>query len=403
MSLLPVEEALQRILTGVKPVSSELVALNEADGRVLAEPVVAKRTQPPFPASAMDGYAIRSSDVTEQGTLLTVVGEAAAGRGYHSPLGAGQAVRIFTGAPVPEGADCILIQENSDRQGDDIIAREITSPGRFVRPAGLDFKIGDRLLDMGRTLDPRALAVAAAANSPELTVRRRPVVAILATGDELLEPGEDPGPDQIIASNQIGLASEVKNLGATPLPLGIAPDDRAEIARRITFALDQKADVIVTLGGASVGEHDLVAASLGDAGMQLDFWRIAMRPGKPLMFGHIGPARVLGLPGNPVSSMVCSILFLRPLVKALLGRSDLNTNFESAVLTKPLPKNDQRQDYIRATVERASIGVLSATPFEKQDSSMLAVYAGSNALIVRRPYEDEAKTGDPCSVILLNA
>jgi len=403
MSLLAVETAKERVVANVQPVESERVSLQDAHGRVLADPVFAKRTQPPFPASAMDGYAVRASDFNGVGPGPKVVGASAAGHGYRFPLDPGQAIRIFTGAPVPKGADSILIQENATVvDGEYLEATDVAPPGKFIRPAGLDFTDGDVLIHAGRQLDGRALSVAAAANVTEFSVRRRPRVAVLATGDELVAPGTEPGPDQIVASNQIGLAAEIQRSGGETIDLGISPDDRAEIANRIAKGIARDADVIVTLGGASVGEHDLVAASLGDAGMSLGFWKIAMRPGKPLMFGTIGQTRVLGLPGNPVSSLVCSVLFLRPLLFALLGRTEIPDVEMPAILASDLPKNDQRQDYLRAVVQQNSSGQFVARPFSRQDSSMLSVHSRANALIVRAPFAAPAFAGSPCRVILLD-
>jgi molybdopterin molybdotransferase len=327
---------------------------------------------------------------------------AAAGSGFSGTVGPGEAVRIFTGAPVPAGADAVLIQENAEADGDrSVTAREPVAPRQNIRPAGLDFREGERLLDQGRVLGMREVAVAAAMNHPALPVRRRPVVAILATGDELLPPGSVLGPDQIVASNPFGVAAYCRSLGAKAVYLGIARDDRNAIGAAVEKALALKADILVTLGGASVGDHDLVQAALGAKGMDLDFWKIAMRPGKPLMFGRLGATRVLGLPGNPVSSLVCSILFLKPLVDAFLGRPPSDPT-EAAVLGADLPQNDHRQDYLRARLEPSAAGLPVATAFPRQDSSMLSVLVRSNCLVVRPPNALPAKAGDPCRVVRLS-
>ena len=400
MALMPVDNALERLLSNAGPLSAETVPIADAAFRMLAEPIVARRTQPPFDASAMDGYAVRAADAAAVPARLTVIGEAPAGRGFAGAVGAGEAVRIFTGAPLPAGADAILIQENAERAADDaIIAVETVQPGRHIRRAGLDFAEGDVLLDAGRVLEPAALALAAAANHPALAVVRRPVVAILATGDELVAPGDTPQPDQIVASNSYGVAAMAQSEGATVLDLGIAPDDRAEIAERTQTALSHPADIIVTLGGASVGDHDLVRSVLTGQGMELDFWKIAMRPGKPLMFGRFGDVRVLGLPGNPVSAMICAELFLRPLIARLAGREPTDRS-ETAVLGADMRGNDERRDYVRARLADKD-GQIIATPFGTQDSSMLKTLAAANALIVREPFAPEAKTGDACRVIRL--
>ena len=400
MALMPVDEALERLLDGAARLPAETVPLGDAAWRVLAGPLAALRTQPPFDASAMDGYAVRSTDVATVPARLAVIGEAPAGRRFDGTVGPGQAVRIFTGAPLPEGADTILIQENARVLEAGLIeAVETVASGRHIRRRGLDFKEGAALLDDGRMLDPAALSLAASANHASLSVVRRPLVAILATGDELLPPGSEPGPDQIIASNGFGIAALVDRAGGAALDLGIAPDDRGAIDAAIRRALDAGADIIVTIGGASVGDHDLVREVLTRAGMELDFWKIAMRPGKPLMFGRLGAVRVLGLPGNPVASLVCAHLFLAPLICRLAGRPH-GLDLRDAVLGEAMAANDQRQDYVRAVADD-STGRMVATPFALQDSSMLMTMAAANALIVRAPFAAQAASGAPCQVIML--
>jgi molybdopterin molybdotransferase len=348
----------------------------------------------------MDGYAVRADDVTALPARLAVIGAAPAGKRYQGAVGKGQAVRIFTGAPVPEGADAILLQEDARVVGDGVVeALESVAPGRHIRRAGLDFAEGEALLPAGRVLDPAALSLAAAANHAEVAVVRRPLVAIIATGDELLPPGSKPGPDQIIASNGYGVAAIARDAGADILDLGIVADDRDLIAAALQKALDARADILVTLGGASVGEHDLVREVLTREGMTLDFWKIAMRPGKPLMFGRIGAARALGLPGNPVSSLVGAHLFLVPLLARLGGRPHRPDN-RDARLGKAMSANDQRQDYVRAFAEETSGGLL-ATPFDRQDSSMLKSLAAANCLIVRAPHAPAAAPGAPCKVLFI--
>lgn len=400
MTLLPVAEALSRLLDGAEPGPAEMVPLHEAAGRVLAAPLTALRTQPPFPASAMDGYAIRSADIEAPPQRLRVIGDAPAGRLFAGKVGVGEAVRIFTGAPVPEGADTILIQENTRKLDAGFVeALEPVAPGRHIRRTGLDFSEGEMLLGEGRVLDPAALSLAASANHPALPVVKRPLVAIVATGDELLPPGSSTGPDQIIASNAYGVAAVAKSIGAISLDLGIAPDRKDVIAARVRTALAAGADVIVTLGGASVGDHDLVHDVLAGEGMALDFWKIAMRPGKPLMFGRFEKARVIGLPGNPVASLVCSHLFLKPLL-ARLGGLPHDPDIRDAGLGAAMAANDLRQDYVRATVTSAD-GRMVATPFPVQDSSMLRTLAASNALIIRAPHAPAAEIGAPCRVLFL--
>lgn len=398
--LLPIDDALARLLDSADPLDTELVALVEAAGRVLAQPVKALRTQPPFDASAMDGYAVRAEDVAAVPCRLTVAGVAAAGKQFPGTLNPGEAVRIYTGAPVPKGADTIAIQENVRAlEGNTIEVFETVASGRHIRKRGLDFEEGETLLEAGRELDPAALSLAASANHPALPVVRRPLVAIIATGDELLPPGTTPGPDQIIASNAYGVAAIAGRTGARVLDLGIAPDRIDAISAAVRKALDANADVVVTLGGASVGDHDLVHKALTAAGMDLGFWKIAMRPGKPLMFGKLGKTRCLGLPGNPVASLICSHVFLKPLLARLGGRTH-RTPVEEAVLGAPMAENDQRQDYVRATIDRTPDGLV-ATPFPIQDSSMLRFLAEAGGLIVREPFASAASAGDRCRVMLL--
>jgi molybdopterin molybdotransferase len=400
MALVPVDEALQRLLDGAAPLPGESVALADAAGRVLAEPVVALRTQPPFNASAMDGYATRSADVASVPARLSVIGMAPAGRGFTGTVSKGQAVRIFTGAPLPDGADTIVIQENVRDLGDgQIEVTEPTAEGRNIRRRGLDFGQGDVLLAKGRVLDPAALSLSASANHPNLTVVRRPLVAIIATGDELLPPGSELGPDQIISSNAYGVTATARSVGAQALDLGIAADRPEAIAALVKKAVEAGADVIVTLGGASVGDHDLIHDVLTGEGMQLDFWKIAMRPGKPLMFGRLGNVRCIGLPGNPVASIVCSQLFLKPLLARLGGR-DHSQDLRIAKLGSAMQANDLRQDYVRAVV-REDAGQLVATPFGIQDSSMLRMLADANGLIVREPFAPAAQAGAACNVLML--
>ncbi|MBO6726204.1 MAG: molybdopterin molybdotransferase MoeA [Rhizobiaceae bacterium] len=401
MALLPVTEALNRLLAGAAVLPGETARLHEAAGRVLAEPISAQRTQPPFDASAMDGYALRAADIASLPATLSVIGESAAGRRFEGSVGAGQAVRIFTGAPVPPGADTILLQEDARvvEEGK-VEALESTAAGRHIRKAGLDFRDGDALLPAGRMLDPAALSLAAAANHAKLPVVARPRVAILATGDELLPPGSEPGPDQIIASNGYGVAALVSADGGVAIDLGIVADDKAQIAAAVNRAREAGADVIVTLGGASVGDHDLVHGVLTGLGMTLDFWKIAMRPGKPLMVGTLGDTHVLGLPGNPVSSLVCAHLFLRPLLAKLGGRA-FEPDIRLASLGQAMKANDHRRDYVRAKLIAGGDGQPVATAFGTQDSSMLRTLADANCLIIREANAPAAEAGEPCRVLML--
>jgi len=401
MSLMPVAEALQKLLADVSPLETELVPLEQANGRYLAEPLSSTRTQPPFAASAMDGYAIRHQDLADGGKVLTVIGEAPAGHGFSGSVDPGQTVRIFTGAPVPEGTDTILIQENAERSGDRITVLETPAMGAYVRPAGLDFSEGDVLLAPPLKLSYTQLALAAAMNHAVLPVIKKPKVAILATGDELVRPGQDPGPDQIIASNHAGIAALVEDCGGEPLDLGISRDDPIELANHVRRAISERSEILVTLGGASVGDHDLVQEVLGQEGMDLAFWRIAMRPGKPLMAGRLGHTKVLGLPGNPVSSLVCGLLFLKPLLQAMLRQHPEQAPPRQALLGADLIENDRRQDYVRATLTQDENGTLVVTPFSRQDSSMLGLLAKSGALIIRPPNAPAQKAGSLVPILLL--
>jgi molybdopterin molybdotransferase len=404
MALIPVEEALRRVIASVaEPVGAERVRIEDAVGRTLAGDLAALRTQPPFAASAMDGYAVQAADLGIVPARLTVVGRSVAGRGYSGEIAPGKAVRIFTGAPIPDGADAIVIQEDTDLGDPEVEVREHPIPGRFIRPAGLDFREGDVLLRAGERLDARRLALAAAMGHPDLPVRRKPRIAILATGDELVRPGEPAGPDQIVASNPYALRAIVERAGGEAIDLGIARDTLEDLRRAIGAAREARADLLITLGGASVGEHDLVQTALTDGGMELGFWRVALRPGKPLMHGRLGPMLLLGLPGNPVSSIVCGILFVVPAIRALLGDPHAGEDpTETGVLGGDLPPNDARQDYMRAKLERAPDGELVVSAERRQDSSMLATLAASEALIVRAPHALAAKAGERCRIIRLD-
>ena len=403
--LLPVSDALTRVLSSARdPLPAEIVLLADARGRTLAMDVAALRTQPPFPASAMDGYAVRAADIATVPATLKLIGSSAAGHGFSGTVGAGEAVRIFTGAPVPAGADTILIQEDSRVDGDAVTALESGPAGRHVRRAGLDFVEGDILLARGRRLGPPELALAAAMNHPTLSVVRRPRVALLATGDELVRPGENLGPDQIVASNTYAVRAYAEEAGAEVIDLGIAGDTFADLERSIRAARDAQADVLVTLGGASVGDHDLVQTALAREGMELGFWRIAMRPGKPLMHGRIGDMRILGLPGNPVSAIVCGLLFLVPLVRALSGDPEAGADrSETAILAAELPPNDNRQDYMRAHITGSQGGHPLVDAFGRQDSSMLRVLSDAQCLIVREAHAPAAKAGESCRILSLSA
>ena len=399
MALIPVEEARARILKGVKPLPAEEVTLDKALGRVLAKPLKAIRHQPPFDASAMDGYAVIAADVANAPAALTLIGISAAGHGFKGKLKRGQCVRIFTGAPVPKGADAVVIQENALAAGKDIKVLQPVKPEQNIRFAGLDFRTGDALLPVGLTLGARDIGLAAAANAPNLAVRRRPVVALIATGDELVLPGGKPRADQIVSSNSHALAAMAEHLGARVMNFGIVADNLKATERAIARAA--KADILVTTGGASVGDHDYVQEALKYSGVKIDFWKIAMRPGKPFMYGRRRGQHVLGLPGNPVSALVCARLFLKPLIDALLGLA-AGDDLVEARLGAPMKENDSRQDYVRATLVEAADGSRSVIPFGKQDSSMQRTFREAQALIVRPPFAKVAGQGDVVKILRLD-
>jgi len=398
---MPVAEALSRVLACAEPLPGEATPLNQAHGRVLASDLTALRTQPPAAVSAMDGYAVRSADVAKVPARLKVVGEVAAGHPFDGTVGAGEAARIFTGGVLPPGTDTIVIQENATREGDAVVARESSAKGRHVRVEGLDFERGAVLLAKGRRLNDRDLALAAAMNHPTVPVHRAPKVAVLATGDELVMPGRTPGFGEIVYSNGYATMALTRAEGCETIDLGIVPDRLDETAAAVRRAHDLGADILVTSGGASVGDYDLVQKALAAEGLTLSFWKVALRPGRPMMHGRLGAMHVLGLPGNPVSSYVCAVLFLVPLIRRLAGRAEVAPASETARLGCDLPRNDERADYLRATLAPGPDGLPVATPARVQDSSMLVPLAQADCLLVREPHAPAAKAGDACSIIRL--
>lgn len=402
MALMPVEDALNAILKDASPLGEELVALDDALHRVLAQDIAARRTQPPQAMSAMDGYAVHAGDASP-GARLKVIGEVAAGRPFNRAIGAGEAARIFTGGVVPDGADAIVIQEDTVRHGDVVIVNEAAKANRHIRAAGIDFREGDVLLKRGRLVIDRDLSLAASMNHARLPVRKRPKVALLATGDELVMPGSSPGPGQIVYSNGYGLRALARNEGADTIDLGIAADTMDATVAAIRRARDLGVDILITTGGASVGDHDVVKRSLEAEGTTIAFWKIALRPGKPMMHGRLGAMRVIGLPGNPVSSYVCAFLFMVPLLRALLGRSDVHHVLKQAVLGRDLAANDERAEYMRAHLSIGENGVTIATPVTQQDSSLSAHLSAAGGLVVRAPNAPAAPKGSPCVILKLPA
>jgi molybdopterin molybdotransferase len=400
--MISVDDALARIRESLTPLGAEQVSLAEAHGRVLAEDLAARRTQPPFAVSAMDGYAVRAADIAGLPKRLKLVGYIPAGGRHEGLVGPGEAVRIFTGARLPDGADAVVIQEDTAAGDGEILVNDAVGPfepGRHVRQAGIDFVEGEIGLRAGRRLTARDVGLAAAMNRPWLMVHRRPRVAILPTGDEVALPGDPIGPNQIVSSNGSALGALVAAAGAVPIQLGIARDDSDTLKTMAQGAAG--ADLLVTIGGASVGEHDLVKKALGEIGLTVDFWKIAMRPGKPLMFGKLGATAVLGLPGNPVSALVCGMLFLRPALDRLQGMAGDGPALEAAIAGAELKPNDGRQDYLRARFVRDADGNLIATPFAKQDSSMMSALAGADCLIVRAPAAPVVAKGERIKIIRL--
>jgi len=403
--LVPAEEALAIVLAGAEPAGAETVEIENAHNRVLAADLASLRTQPPFPVSAMDGYAVIAADTAKPPARLKLIGESAAGRSFAGQVRGGEAVRIFTGARVPDGADAVVIQENTAIEGDSVLVNAGVAAGRNVRVAGLDFRAGDKLLAKGDVLTPAAVALAASMNHARVPVFRRPKVGVIATGDELQPPGPAANPEAIIASNNLALCAVAAEAGGLAYDFGIIGDTQAGIETAILAAATAEMDVVVTTGGASVGDYDLVKPALLALDARIEFEKIAVRPGKPFVFAHLtgphGEVRFLGFAGNPVSSLISALAFLRPLVGRLAGRKGEATQRVAAIAGADLRENDERQDYLRATLSRAPDGKWVATPFEKQDSSMLAVLAKSDCLLVRPPHAKAAKAGEPCEVILM--
>ena len=399
MALLSVAEALARVTQGLEPLEPERVKLEQARGRVLAEDIAAHLTQPPFDAAAMDGYAVRAADVAVLPATLRLIGDALAGRGFDGEVKQGEGVRIFTGAPVPKGADTVVIQENTE-VAPGVVTVKDAAPRRHIRPRGQDFTKGEVLLRAGTRLGPRELMLAAAMNHAELPVRRKPKVAILATGDEVMPPGTALDRDQIVSSVPVGLAALIEAQGGEPMSLGIAQDTAESI---VTLASTGKgADILVTVGGASVGERDLVSAALRSGGMELDFWKIAMRPGKPLLYGRLGNQRVLGVPGNPVAALICGLVFLVPMLHRLLGLREHGREPQEAVLGQALEANGPREHYMRATSTWRSGGERLVIPLAAQDSALMADFARADCLIVRPPDAPALAEGERVMIIPLD-
>ncbi len=397
--MISLEEALDRVTGGVNALPAELISLSDALGRVLAEDVASRVTQPPSAVSSMDGYAVKAADVSQCPITLKLAGESAAGGGYDGTLNQGEAVRIFTGAPVPAGADAVIMQENTEKGDGNVKILEGVEVGNFIRPAGMDFKHGDALLPKGRVMTARDIGLAAAMNVPWLKVTRRPRIAILATGNEVVMPGDPVGTAQILSSNSLSLSAMVKAFGGDVINVGIAQDDENSLLMMVEGA--KGADLLVTIGGASVGDYDLVQQVLGKEGLDLGFYKVAMKPGKPLIFGNVKGTPVLGLPGNPVSANVTALIFLRAAMETMLGLPAHDLVTGTAVLGVDVPKNGPRKEFMRATSSKRDDGELIVDPFDQQDSSLLARLASADCLVIRDPNAEPAKAGDRVKIVSL--
>jgi molybdopterin molybdotransferase len=398
--MLAVDEALKSVLLGIKQLDYEQISIDQSLGRVLAIDLISRLTQPPSAVSAMDGYAVSVNDLATIPVTLKQIGESAAGKSFNGKILAGQTVRIFTGASIPEGANTIIMQEDTEKSAGGIIIKEAAPEGKYIRPAGMDFKKGQKLLKAGTRLNARNIGLAAAMNIPWIKVTRKPRIAILSTGNELVLPGEFVGQDKIISSNSLGLAAMVSANGGIPINLGIAKDD----PRSLKNAVSQLSgvDMLITIGGASVGDYDLIKSVLSKEGLNITFSRVAMRPGKPLIFGNIFGTPMLGLPGNPVSASVTATLFLLPAISKMLGAEDSSHNTETAALGRDVKKNDSRQDYLRAKLAINKAGEKIVTPFARQDSSMLKNYAKADCLIIRQPFAVPLVRGEIVRIVRLD-
>lgn len=394
--MISVNEALSKVLNLVEPLDIEMVDLDKAGGRILASDIYANRDQPPFISSAMDGYAINSKDL-KSGGKLKIIGKSVAGLGYDGKISNGEAIRIFTGAPVPKGSNHILIQEDCIKKNDKIIINKLFEKNAFIRPQGGDFKVGDAI-KAPLNLDASSISLLAAMNVSKVPVFKKPVIALIATGDELVNVGESPNKDQIISSNNYGLKALIEASGAIARLLPIARDTTQEL--KTVFKLCDNVDLIVTLGGASVGDYDLVHSTAKSIGMETYFYKVAMRPGKPLMAGKIGPIPILGLPGNPVSALVCGTIFLKPVINAMLGKGKAALNTHNAILDSDLPQNGPREHYMRAKTFIIE-GERLVKVFGQQDSSLLTILSKANALLIRPANDRERKKGDKVKLILL--
>ncbi|MEN2494349.1 MAG: Molybdopterin molybdenumtransferase [Hyphomicrobiaceae bacterium hypho_1] len=399
--MIDVEQALKRITANVKTVQQEYISLLKADRRILAKHLFARITKPPFDVSAMDGYAVRATDITNLPTSMKVIGESLAGHAFNGKIGVGEAVRIFTGAPMPQGSDSVILQENTTLIDKTLVSIKDDQPEiKYVRSQGMDFKKGDRLILAGHRLTPWSITLAAAMGYANIPVRRKPTVAMLANGNELILPGQPTEENKIICSNPFGIASIIERTGGQAKFLGIADDCRSHLAKLCATGLQY--DILVTIGGISFGDYDLVVDVLKSQGMSLVLRQVAMRPGKPMMFGTFKNTYVIGLPGNPVSALICARVFLVPLIEAMLGHQYQAASLQTAITTTPLPENGPLQRYMRAITKANSSGELYVTVFKSQDSSELSQFASSNVLVVRAPYTPALDAGKRVRIMPLD-
>tara|TARA_Y100001970_G_scaffold294183_1_gene448111 strand:+ start:33790 stop:35013 length:1224 start_codon:yes stop_codon:yes gene_type:complete len=400
--MISVAEAISKITQSFTALPSETISLENGLGRVICDDLIARRTQPPFSVSAMDGFAVKASDIKNIPQSLLIIGSVPAGTKLDDKLEEGQAVRIFTGARIPEGADSVIIQENTELSPNkkNVIIKAIPQTGDFIRNAGLDFTEGETLIKAGTRLNARSLGLVAAMNIPWINVVQLPRVAILSNGDEIVLPGERIGENQIVSSNGVALSAAIKSFGALPIQIGIAKDTTDSLYKSIEKALSF--DLLVTTGGASVGDHDLVKKVLEKLGLDLEFWKIAMRPGKPLMFGSIENTNVIGLPGNPVSALICAQIFIKPAIEKMLGSKYIHSkDYIQAKLTLDLPKNDEREDYLRGIYSVSESGQIQVNVFKKQDSSMGSLLAKANCLVIRKPNAPAIAAGKFVTILRL--
>lgn len=396
MALLPVPEALETILNSTRQLKTETISIHNALGRVTAEDIRSNLTQPPFAASAMDGYAVHFEDIDRP---LTLIGESQAGQSFSGTVKVGQTVRIFTGAPLPKGADTIIMQENTSRDGDQITIAECRAKGINIRAAGEDFKNGDVLVDKATKITARQIAVITAGNVARIKVYKKPKVAILSTGDELLDVGSEIGPDKIVNSNVPLFMALVEENGGIPINLGTARDTLDDLKAKIAMVKD--VDIFVSIGGVSAGDYDIIQDVLKDAGLKVDFWKVAMQPGKPIVYGDYNGIHYYGMPGNPSSAYVCFVNFMLPAMNKMQGLSEFGYSSSHAILDHDVKKGSGRMNFMRAIYRENKDGTKSVTSEFSQSSARLKTMSDANCLLVRDVNAPEVKSGDLLKIILI--